>query len=162
MRLLTLLCVLLAICLDFTAPALRAKEINTVENLSEWNDLVFEIEDTKCRVGIASVKLHVSTLKPEDGNLVGEYSIVVPLMQSKNDKGRIILPLNDKTVGILGEKGGTLRGEAISYKEGTTPNSIICKVLPLKNKTILLAITTDDRTLEFESNYTVNEKEKKG
>lgn len=157
MRTLTLLLALFAISLGPSTPPLRAVEINTAESPTAWEDLVFEIEDTKTRVGIASVQLVVGTLKSEGGNLVGEYSIVVPLMSSKNDKGRIVLPLHDKTVSILGKKGGTLRGQAISYTEGTPPNSIVCQVLPLKNKTILLAITTSDRTLEFKSRYTVSE-----
>lgn len=154
MRVLSLLFTLIAICLGLTAQTVSATEINHTQDLVEWDNLVFEIEDTKCRVGIASVKLSVSALVPEGGNLVGEYSIVVPLMQSKNDKGRIVLPL-DSNVNDLGNKGGVLRGKAISYKEGKTPNNIICEVLPLKNKTILLEITTDDRTLEFKSRYTV-------
>lgn len=154
MRTLLLLCTLLAISLDLTAPAVRATEINHTQDLVEWDNLVFEIEDTKCRVGIASVKLSVSALVPENGNLVGEYTIIVPLQKSSNDKGRIVLPL-DSNVNDLGNKGGVLRGKAISYKEGKTPNNIICEVLPLKNKTILLEITTDNRTLEFKSSYTV-------
>ncbi|MEN8843362.1 MAG: hypothetical protein ABF323_05200 [Lentimonas sp.] len=157
MRTLLLLCTLMAICLGLTTPFLRANEINNVQDLVQWDDLVFEIEDTKCHVGIASVKLSVTTLKPENGNLVGEYSIVVPLMKSSNDKGRIVLPLNNSSVGALGKNGGVLQGKAISYKEGTTPNDIRCDVLPLKNKTILLAIETDSRTLKFKSSYTVSE-----
>jgi hypothetical protein len=124
--------------------------------LSTWENLVFQIEDAKCRVGIASVKLSVSELKPEGGYLVGEYSIVIPLMKSKNDRGRILLPL-DSTVGELGENGGVLRGQAISYKEGKTPNRIVCEILPQKDQTILLAITTEDRTINFESRYSVAE-----
>jgi hypothetical protein len=145
-----------------TTTPLYASEINQVESLTAWEDLVFEIEDTKTRVGIASVKLIVSTLKPEGGNLVGDYNIVVPLMQSQNDSGRIILPLLDSTVGELGKKGGILRGLAISNKGGTTPNSIICEVLPLKNKTILLEIQTENRTLEFKSKYTVSVNQRSG
>lgn len=102
------------------------------------------------------MKLSVTTLKPEKGTLVGEYSIVVPL-SSQNDKGRIVLPLNNSTVGSLGEKGGILKGQAISYKDGKTPNSIRCEVLPLDNKTILLAIKTDKRTRKFKSSYTVSD-----
>jgi hypothetical protein len=60
----------------------------------------------------------------------------------------------------LGANGGTLRGEAISYKEGTTPNLIVCEVIPAKDQKILLEITTDDRTLEFKSRYTIVETSK--
>ena len=138
-----------------SATALQADEVSKIEHLDKWDNLVFEIEDTKCRVGIASVRLIVSTLRPENGYLIGEYTIEVPLMTSKNDKGLIKLPLHDQTVSRIGQKGGTLRGQAISYKKGKTPSTIVCEILPLKNKTIFLAITTSERTLEFKSNYTV-------
>jgi hypothetical protein len=55
----------------------------------------------------------------------------------------------------LGAKGGVLRGQAISYKVGTTPNAIVCEIFPHKDQKILLEITTDDRTLEFQSRYSV-------
>lgn len=157
MRTQPLLIAFIVICLGLTTQTVRATEINDIQELAGWDNLTFEIEDTKCRIGIASVKLSVSTLKPEGGNLVGEYSIQVPMMSSQNDKGRIVLPLNDTTVGTLGEQGGVLKGQAISYKEGTAPNSIRCEVLPLDNKTILLAIKTNKRTLKFKSSYTVSE-----
>ncbi len=156
MRLLSLLlCAFSATCFGIQSQPLQAKETTPdLTTISTWEDLVFQIEDAKCHVGIASVKLSVSELKPENGCLVGEYTIVVPLMQSKNDKGRIVLPL-DRTVSELGEQGGTLSGQAISHKEGTNPNHIVCRILPEKDQTILLAITTDNRTLNFESRYSV-------
>ena len=156
MRALLLLLVLNALSLGFAAiPASPATEVDQIQNLAEWDDLVFEVEDAKCRVGIASLKLFVSTLRPEKGYLIGEYSIVVPLMTSKNDQGLIKLPLHDRTVEMIGKKGGTLRGQAISYQKGKAPNTIVCEVLPLKDQTILLAITTSNRTLNFKSKYTV-------
>lgn len=121
-----------------------------------WGDSVFRINDAKTRVSIASVKLSVSDLKPEDGNLVGEYTIEVPLMKSKNDKGKIVLPL-DRDMHDIGAKGGVLKGQAISYKEGTTPNLIVCEILPQEDQKILLDITTDDRTLQFKSRYSIVE-----
>ena len=124
------------------------------EAQATWDGSVFRIEDTKTRVSLASIKLSVSDLKPEDGNLVGEYTIRVPLMSSKDDQGKIILPLNQR-VTELGAKGGVLRGQAISYKVGTTPNAIVCEIFPHKDQKILLEITTDDRTLEFQSRYSV-------
>lgn len=119
-----------------------------------WNGSVFRIEDAKTRVSLASVQLSVSDLKPEDGNLVGEYTIQVPLMQSKNDKGKIVLPL-DFSMDELGSKGGTLRGQALSYKEGKTPNLIICEIIPAKDQAVRLDITTNDRTLQFKSRYSI-------
>lgn len=121
---------------------------------STWDGSVFRISDTKTRVKLASVQLSVSDLKPEDGNLVGEYSINVPLMKSKNDKGKIVLPL-DRNMHDIGADGGVLRGLAISYKDGKTPNPIVCRILPKEDQKILLDITTDDRKLKFKSRYSI-------
>ena len=96
-----------------------------------WDGSVFRIEDTKTRVSLASIKLSVSDLKPEDGNLVGEYTIHVPLMSSKNDQGKIILPLN-QSVTELGAKGGVLRGRAISYKKAPRPTQSFAKSFPAR------------------------------
>ncbi len=145
------------ICLLSTLFLLASGHLLTASEGSDaasWDGAVFRINDTKTRVSLASVKLSVSDLKPEDGSLVGEYTIHVPLMQSKNDKGKIVLPL-DRTMQDIGAKGGILRGQAISYKEGTTPNAIICEIIPDKDQKILLEITTDDRTLEFKSRYSI-------
>jgi hypothetical protein len=150
-------CLISTIMASFTLIPLSAEEMFSPAQIAEhatWTGSVFRIEDTKTRVSIASVKLSVSDLKPEDGNLVGEYTILVPLMQSKNDKGKIVLPL-EFSMDELGSKGGTLRGQAISYKEGTTPNLIICEIIPDENQKIRLDITTDDRTLQFKSRYSI-------
>lgn len=124
------------------------------ETLDTWDGSFFRIEDTKTRVSIASVKLSVGDLKPEGKTLVGEYTINVPLMQSKNDKGKIVLPL-DVTIQEIGDQGGILHGQAISYKDGTTPNIIVCEILPDQGRKVLLEITTDDRTLQFKSKYSI-------
>lgn len=121
-----------------------------------WDSMAFNIEDSRAFVGVAPVYLSVSELKPEDGNLVGTYTIKVPLMSSKDDHGKIILPL-DVSVSELGANGGVLRGEAISKKDEKSPSLIVCQVLPKKDQAILLAITTDDRTIKFKSRYTVIE-----
>jgi hypothetical protein len=124
--------------------------------LSSWNGFSFKIEDSQCRVGIASVKLSVSELTPKEGNLVASYSINVPLSQSSNDTGLIVLPI-DLSVDQLGTHGGTLTGFAYSNKDGATPNTIICEVRPQDDQGIRLAIITKQRTLKFESRYTVIE-----
>lgn len=129
---------------------------SATETSESWGDSVFRINDAKTRVSIASVKLSISDLKREEGNLVGEYTIVVPLMTSKNDKGKIVLPL-DRDMHAIGAEGGVLEGQAISYKAGTTPNLIVCRILPKEGQKILLDITTDDRTLQFKSRYSIVE-----
>ncbi len=121
---------------------------------SSWDQFSFKIDDSKCRVGIASVTLTVSELKPQDGNLVATYTIKVPLSKSSNDSGLIGLPIN-VTVDELSKKAGVLCGKAYSDKEGTPPNTIICEVGPIGDKGIRLKIITDKRTLNFKSRYTV-------
>jgi len=145
-------CFVAALFLLASGQVLTASE--TTDTGSTWDGSVFRITDTKTRVSLASVLLSVSDLKPENGNLVGEYTIDVPLMKSKNDKGKIVLPLN-RSMHDIGAKGGILKGEAISYKEGKTPNLIVCKIIPKDDQRVLLDITTDDRTLKFKSKYTI-------
>jgi hypothetical protein len=148
---------IVAVMASFIQTSLFAEETFSSDQFTQhqtWNDSVFRIEDTKTRVSLASVMLSVSDLKLEDGNLVGEYTIEVPLMQSKNDKGKIVLAL-DLGMDELGAKGGILRGLAISYKEGTTPNAIVCEIIPAKDQLVRLDITTDDRTLFFKSRYSI-------
>lgn len=123
---------------------------------SSWDQFSFKIDDSKCRVGIASVQLSVSELKPKDGNLVATYSIHVPLKSSENDTGLIVLPI-DVTVDELHEQGGVLRGKAYSDQKGKTPNTIICEIGSKSTKGIALEIITDKRTLNFKSRYTVLE-----
>ena len=121
-----------------------------------WDSMVFSIEDSRAFVGVAPVYLSVSELKPKDGNLIGTYTIKVPLMSSKNDHGKIVLPL-DVTVDELGAKGGVLRGKAISKKKEKNHNLIVCEIIPMKDQAIRLAITTDKRTIKFKSRYSVIE-----
>jgi|GEM_PF-637746 len=142
---------------SFSHHHLGAEKVNYESNNDPtWEELVFQIEDSKSRVGIASVNLSVGALTHENGNLTGEYTIDVPLMQSKNDKGRIVLPLLDNTVSQLGEEGGILRGRAISEIEGNEPSLIVCKIIPKKDQAIVLAITTSKRTLNFQSRYKIS------
>lgn len=141
------------------SPVLAQAQVEAVETIASWDGTVFRIEDAKSRVSIASVKLSVSDLKPEDGNLVGEYTIRVPLMESKNDQGKIILPLNI-SMENLDVVGGTLRGRAVSYKDSEKTNTIVCRIFPGEEQAIELDITTNDRTVQFESRYTIIEQPK--
>ena len=65
-----------------------------------------------------------------------------------------MLPL-DLEVKKLGAEGGVLRGEAHSEKKKDLVNQIVCEIIPEKDQAIRLAITTEHRTLEFKSRYTV-------
>jgi len=139
---------------SFTALAHASSKTPDSVTSKTWDELVFRIEDSSCFVGIAPVYLSVSELKPEGEFLTGTYEIRVPLKKSKNDSGKIVLPL-DVTVKELGEHGGTLRGKAISEKDEKKPNVIVCEILPDKDQLVRLAITTPDRTVNFKSRYEV-------
>lgn len=157
---LTLILSPLAASLALTEAQVEAAEaIKVVERIASWEDTIFRIDDAKSRVSFAAVKLSVSDLKPKDGNLVGEYTIRVPLMESKNDHGKIVLPL-DISMDELDAAGGTLRGEAISHKGSKEANTIVCRIYPGEDQMIELDITTSKRTVHFESRYKIVEQSK--
>jgi len=126
-----------------------------------WEGLAFRIEDSRAFVGIAPVYLSVSKLEPIDGKLVGTYTIRVPLKTSKNDQGKIVLPLNVK-VSDLGARGGVLKGKAHSESNAGSINDIVCVILPEEDQGIRLAITTKNRTINFESRYSIIETSQDG
>ena len=84
----------------------------------------------------------------------------MPLSKSSNDTGLIVLPIN-VSIDELGRNGGVLRAHAYSDKKNKVANTIICEVGPLSTKGITLEITTSERTLNFESQYTVIESPKR-
>ena len=71
---LRLLCVLMA-ALTTLQPGAMADDSPL---LRSWDGFSFKIEDSQCRVGIAAVKLSVSELSAQAGNLVASYAIEVP------------------------------------------------------------------------------------
>lgn len=148
--------ILLAVLCGPAERRVHASETSLQHSFSSWDQFSFKIDDTKCRIGIASVKLSVSELTPQDGNLVATYTINVPLKQSENDQGLIVLPI-DLTVDQLHKHGGVLRGKAHSHQKGKAPNTIICEIGPNNTKSIELEIITRKRTLNFKSRYTVIE-----
>ncbi|ADE55024.1 hypothetical protein [Coraliomargarita akajimensis] len=150
---LQILCLLVAVLATAPMP-LQASEAEMVARNAD--KLAFRIENAKAYVGIAAVKLSVSTLKQVNGQLIGNYTIVVPLSKKSNDQGRIVLEL-DQDLNTIGEQGGTLKGLAYSSKEDTQPNLVVCKIGPLSNKAIDLSITTEKRTICFDSSYTLIE-----
>ena len=121
---------------------------------NSWENLAFRIDDSSCFVGIAPVYLSVSKLEPEGKFLTGTYEIRVPLKKSKNDSGKIVLPLN-VTAQELEANGGILRGKAISVNDSDKPHRIVCEVHPDKDQLIRLFITTPDRTVKFKSRYEI-------
>ena len=118
----------------------------------EIDQVAFRIEDAKCRVGLLAVKLSVGRLIQEDGVLVGDYVIDVPLFKSKGDHGRITLPI-DMPLERISEEGGILTGEGHSEKNPGEIHKIVCTIRPLDDKRIKLAVTTSQRTIYFTSSY---------
>ncbi|MGC6456668.1 MAG: hypothetical protein ACON39_03495 [Coraliomargaritaceae bacterium] len=141
----------------FALTSLQAVPDSSVERpQSRMDPMAIQIEDTSCRVGLFAVKLSVGLLTQKENTLVGEYVIDVPLFQSKSDHGQVILPI-DKPLESFGEKGGVLIGEGHSRKNPGEVHKIVCKILPIDNKRIELAITTSQRTVHFSSSYAVIE-----
>ena len=130
------------------------EEVGTVDLAGD--SFSFQIEDARSFVGIAPVYLSVSELKPDNGELIGYYTIRVPMMSSKNDRGKIILLL-DASISELWKNGGVISGKALSQLEDGIVNQVVCEIIPEKNQKIKLAITTDSRTIKFESQYRVIE-----
>lgn len=141
----------------FTLSSVHAVPDSSIEPpQSRMDPMAIQIEDTSCRVGLLSVTLSVGLLTQEENTLVGEYVIDVPLFQSKGDHGHVILPI-DKPLESFDEKGGVLIGEGHSRKNPGEIHKIVCKILPIDNKRIELAITTSQRTVHFSSSYAVIE-----
>lgn len=154
------LLVLIAMLPALAEPPVESIEVSTTR--STLGTVAIKIDDSRCFVGVAAVKLIVSELKPTDGNLVATYAIEVPLRKSSNDAGIIVLPIDDLSIAELSTSGGVLIGTACSDKKGATPNKVICQVLPQENKGILLEITTDTRVLNFVSRFKVIDVKSKG
>ncbi|MGC1480423.1 MAG: hypothetical protein WA771_07960 [Chthoniobacterales bacterium] len=120
-----------------------------------------EVADTSTRVQVAKVSLSVGTMTARDGNLVGTYSITVPLMESKSETGQIVLPLT-KNLASYVQDGGSLTGTGVSAKDSEDGNrKIEARFSPVDPATnqgrINLQIQTSQRTLEFDSTYRIAE-----
>ncbi len=126
----------------------------------ESDRLVVQVADTATYVSIAKINLSVGAMSVEEGDLVGTYSIDVPLQKSKSEDGQITLPLRQPLATYLRD-GGTLSGKGLSTKviednqrkikarfSDYDPQSKIGK--------IHLTIETSLRTMEFDSTYTVS------
>ncbi len=122
---------------------------------------IVTVADTSTYVSIARVDLAVGAMSVDAGQLVGTYSIDVPLRQSKSEKGRITLPLTGDLKTYL-EAGGTLSGKGVSAKKiDDNTRKIKARFSPYdaesKEGRIHLTIETSQRTFEFDSTYTLSE-----
>ena len=106
------------------------------------------IEPARTRVGLASVHLEVSDLALHGNQLIGRYTIRVPLFPSKNDEGSIQLRAPR---GAAGGPLDTLVGQAQS-DDGSATREVICEVR--EGDVLRIAIATDDRVLTFWTRYT--------
>jgi hypothetical protein len=111
--------------------------------------LAFSIEPSKTRVGIARVHLVVGELRLTEGVLEGSYSIRVPLRPSKNESGtiRLLVPVSLEQIR---REGANLAGHAENARDGER-RGVICDVHG--DGRIRIEITTDKRTLSFDSRY---------
>ncbi len=118
-----------------------------------------DVEDTRTRIGIASVRLKISELKIEEGRVVGQYELRIPLLQSKDDDGMIDLGFQ-QDLSTTFTTGGKLKGKGISitFKEDA-PRTITCVIFPdfatTESGRIHLTIETSDRKIEFKSRYSI-------
>ncbi len=128
---------------------------------AESDSVTVKVADTSTYVQIAKVDLTVDTMSVADGNLVGTYSIDVPLMKSKSEEGQITLPLSQDLRTYL-ETGGTISGQGVSTKNIEDRNrKIAAKFSPYDSESktgrIHLTIETSLRVLEFDSTYTLTD-----
>lgn len=135
--------------------------IGGIRNLSaEEEPIGVDVADAATYVTAAKVNLSVGTMRVVEGKLLGTYSINVPLMKSKFEKGRIILPLSQDLEAYM-RKGGTVSGKGIA-EEGSQrgDRKIDARFSPIESTTnggrIRLTIDTGRRILVFDSTYRVN------
>jgi hypothetical protein len=127
---------------------------------AEPDSSAVNVADSSTYVSIAKVNLSVGTMSVAEGDLVGTYSIDVPLRKSKSEDGQITLPLEQPLEHYLRD-GGTLSGKGVSAMDSEDGNRRIeARFSPYDAKSqtgrIHLTIETSLRTLEFDSTYTLS------
>ena len=137
--------------------------IGGIQNLrAEEESIAVDVADAVTYVQVAKINLSVGTMTVDKGKLLGTYSINVPLLKSKSEKGRIILPLL-KDLDAYVRNGGSISGEGIA-EEGSQRGhrKIDVRFSPCDSATkggrIQLTIDTGKRILEFESTYQLSGK----
>jgi len=127
---------------------------------AEEAPIAIKIADAATHVTAAQVNLSVENLKVVKGELVGNYSISVPLLKSKFEKGRIILPLSKELQAYI-RNGGTVTGSGIA-EEGSQTGSrkIDARFSAYDDDTnggsLRLTIDTGERVMVFDSSYQVS------
>lgn len=115
-----------------------------------------EVEDSRTRVFIANVYLAVGDLVLEDGALVGNYALRVPLRPGKSEGGTFHLPVESALADIARE-GGELDGRGFNFKKAREERTIVATIYPAEPGTTAgrldLWIDVGDRELEFTTRY---------
>lgn len=107
------------------------------------------IEPARTWAGLARVHLEVDDVELGERDLRGHYRVRVPLVPSKNDEGEIRLFASEPLDEVM-ESGGSLEGTGTS-RVNDRVHEVRCTVLP--GGELELKITTDRRTLRFETRY---------
>jgi hypothetical protein len=119
-----------------------------------------DVADSSTRVLIAKVHLNVGSLRLEEGALVGNYALDVPLVPKKSEGGTLSLRF-DTSIDLLLREGGKLRGTGHSFKEDKPPRTIIATIHPPENEApkgrLDLEIDVGERVIEFETSYHVRQ-----
>ena len=105
----------------------------------------FRIEPSKTWVGVARVHLEVTELQWTGGELVGRYSVRVPLIPSRNETGTIALEMHE----LQQAPGDTLVGTALN--ERGQLHGVDCTIQA--GNLIEIRITTEKRVMTFETHY---------
>lgn len=117
-----------------------------------------DVADSSTRVLIAKVHLNVGRLRLEEGALVGNYALDVPLVPKKSEGGTLRLGFDTSLEKLLRE-GGELRGTGHSFKENKPVRKIIATIYPPENEVpkgrLDLEIDVGERVIEFETRYHV-------
>lgn len=115
-----------------------------------------EVADSETRVLIAKVYLSVGDLVLEDGALVGNYALRVPLRPGKSEGGTLRLPV-EKGLLRMAREGAELDGRGYSFKEDKPVRKIVATIHPAEGEStggeLDLWIDVGDRVIEFRSRY---------
>lgn len=140
------------------AESRKVTEMTPAPELRPLHPLRVEIEEASCRVRLAKVFLDVTDLRYVDGSMMGQYSIRVPLMPSKDEIGALTLPLRASPRDYF-LSGGELVGLGHPLNKDEPPRNITATLEPQKGQqpegVIRLRIDTGQRILEFDTLYAV-------
>ena len=107
--------------------------------------LNFRIDPSKTWVGVARVHLEVTDLEWTGGELIGRYSVRVPMVPSRNETGTIALKMHE----LERTPGDTFAGTALSHRGKV--HDVDCTIHA--DNGLEIRITTEKRVMTFETRY---------